>query len=229
LKPRKPREAEFWTEVAGVTRGNRQRIIRDHCTDGDRLAILHEPRNRHSKNALGVWIEGRTFLGRRKWLQVGYIPEQDAKEIAPIILDGWDVESFIFRVVGGGPGKYFGLRINVHLHERGSIANLPTAEPAPRSAAHRSLPAAPPGAPPTDAPRPAKARVQLPRIPEPILRVAKAAARVILARVLPYVAISWAIFAIVGRPFDLTGTAFVALAIGAGVLGVRRALKPDSQ
>ena len=55
------------SKVVGVTFPNpdgsdRQRIIRKFCRAGKSLDVRLEPQNPHSKNAIGLWVEGRRFV-----------------------------------------------------------------------------------------------------------------------------------------------------------------------
>jgi hypothetical protein len=116
---------EIWTEVAGVSYNNnrghprsRQEIIRRYCRDGNELSLVPEPWNKHSRtgNAVGLWIRGGGGLLGRSRYQVGYVPESDSAEVAEWLRRGKRATAFIWSVVGGGD-LYYGLRINIVLHD----------------------------------------------------------------------------------------------------------------
>jgi hypothetical protein len=67
-------------------------------------------------NAISLWVKGGLGLFGRKWLQVGYVPESDAGEVAEWLRAKRQVSAFIWRVVGGGELSY-GVRINIVLHD----------------------------------------------------------------------------------------------------------------
>lgn len=196
------------TEVAGVSYGDRQQVIRKHCREGDRLRLRRDRRNRHSKHATEVWTPKHGYFSRG-WRMIGYLPDDDAAKVAEMLSEGWKVEAFIRKVVGGRDGLLYGLRIEVDLHPPLKLAAVVTEAGAPDLSDQA-------------APTP---RFRLPAIPERTRRQLRTAADFAIHRLGPYVACGWIVCLLFGRPFDLAGVAVVAALIYAGRWAIRRVLE----
>ena len=109
---RQMQSTTFVCAVSGVSKDGRQEIVAN-CEEGEPIFLQREPDNRYDRNAIAVYVERKSFFGRRKYLQVGYIPEEDAEEIAEAMDSGSLAGGAILYVVGGQEGKYYGLRIVV--------------------------------------------------------------------------------------------------------------------
>ena len=90
--------------VAGVTHGNRQAAVAT-CSRYDRLYCVRKPDNRFDPNAIEVTAGGG--------LSLGWVPAAVAREFAPGMDAGRIPHSRVLRVVGGGPGRSLGLRIEL--------------------------------------------------------------------------------------------------------------------
>lgn len=104
----------YYCSVAGVTFEGRQRLVRKHCRDGDEVRLKPEPKNRHSRHAVGVWVRKRAWIFRG-WVKVGYIPEGNNAEMFRLLQQGWVADASIDVVVGGGWFKNRGLRLKIRL------------------------------------------------------------------------------------------------------------------
>jgi hypothetical protein len=80
--------------VAGVRYEDRPALIARYVNEGDDACLRRDPLNRYSRNA----IEVRTLNGH----MVGYVPEDDAVELAPLLDDGGPYYAQFRRVLRGG-------------------------------------------------------------------------------------------------------------------------------
>lgn len=83
----------FYSRVVGVTRGNRQAVIRK-CRKREQLQLIREPDNSADKNAV--------IVARASGEQLGYLSRDLAEEIAPRLDKGWRVDCSIANITGGG-------------------------------------------------------------------------------------------------------------------------------
>jgi hypothetical protein len=86
--------ARFDFMVAGTRYQGRGKIIEKSVSEGDSLILERDPRNRHSKNA----IEILTSKGE----QIGFVPEDDATEIAPLLDAGNRAEATVKKLLTAG-------------------------------------------------------------------------------------------------------------------------------
>ncbi len=105
---------DFFCSVAGVTKEGRQRIVKT-CKENEPAFLRREPDNPYGDNAIAVYVERKGLFGRTKHEQVGYVPSDDAPEIAYWMDKGHAALARIRYVVGGDNGKPFGLRIEVEI------------------------------------------------------------------------------------------------------------------
>jgi hypothetical protein len=202
MKASKPKLRTFSSKVNGVTRGNRQSLIRNHCRDGRSLRLQIEPENRHSSHAVAVWVwkDGWLFRG---WRQLGYLPDddQDTEVAFDLMSKGWEAKATIWKVVGGEEGRYLGLRIDVSLY--------------PREGRDSDV----------DRPTPI---VASPMIPEPAARALKAIGRFAAVWILPPIVAAWSLCRLAGRPGDGKGIILIASVLAFGTWGVLRVLRTES-
>jgi len=200
-----PKTIEMHCSVAGVTFRNkhgsiksRQKIIRNFCRDGSRLDVRAEPDNPHSANALGLWIEDRGIFWSKGWYKVGYIPQSDADDIRERITKGWTVTARVWKVVGGGKGLSYGLRINVFLDPPNSeIASCQISPPAEKLRGAR-----------------------LPSPPVPILHEMKRVRRIAIWLGLCLIPLGMLVTRLAGRFSDILGLGVILAAVGFGLWGV---------
>ena len=108
---------DYKTKVFGVDRGNRQKIIKKHVREGQKLLFIRESKNPVDPNAIGIWAETSGLL-RKKRLQIGYLSEQWAKQIAPALDGGWRYDLTVLAVTGGTRDKPTrGVNIQIKLLE----------------------------------------------------------------------------------------------------------------
>jgi hypothetical protein len=86
--------ARFNFMVAGVRYEGRNEIISDSVTAGDPAYLRRDPSNSHSKNA----IEVVTKQGD----QVGFVPEEDARNLAPLLDQGALHSATFSKILGSG-------------------------------------------------------------------------------------------------------------------------------
>lgn len=118
---RKKEQFEIKTKIAGVSHKNadgssRQDIIRKHVRPGAELLLGREPDNPYSAagDATSVWLEKRGLL-RKKRLQLGYLGEHIAEQLAPLLDDGWRYSVTVLDVTGGSDRKTRGVNINIKM------------------------------------------------------------------------------------------------------------------
>src|SRR5271157_3920989 len=111
------------TKIHGVTFPNsdgvsRQKLIRKYCRAGKSLEIIPEPKNRHDRNALGLWVKGRGFFFLSTHHHVGYVSSELAAELKPELKKGAILTARILEVTGGGWFKSYGVNIELTLERR---------------------------------------------------------------------------------------------------------------
>ncbi|MBX7258446.1 MAG: HIRAN domain-containing protein [Candidatus Hydrogenedentes bacterium] len=79
--------------VAGVRYEGRERVVRHYVRDGDCVYLARDRKNKFSPNA----IEVRTQLG----LCIGYVPEEYAEEVAPVLDLGYPQRAFVKKILTG--------------------------------------------------------------------------------------------------------------------------------
>jgi len=80
--------------VAGVRHDGRQAVIERHANPGDAVWLKRDRGNRFSKYAVAV------VLANGK--QIGFVPEDDAHELAPLLDQGARADAVITKILGGG-------------------------------------------------------------------------------------------------------------------------------
>jgi hypothetical protein len=80
--------------VAGAHIGGRRVYIEAYARSGDPVEIAREPSNRYSRHAVQV----RLKTGQ----QIGYVPEEDARELAPLLDAGMLYTAEIKKILTGG-------------------------------------------------------------------------------------------------------------------------------
>lgn len=101
------------TKVAGVTFENRQGFIA-YLAKNIKLSYVmlkREPTNRFDKNAIRVI----GCVNRKTYVQVGYLPKELAKAIAPAMDSGHTPWVNNFRIYRGGPTKTYGMSLNIKI------------------------------------------------------------------------------------------------------------------
>lgn len=91
-----PPPIHYFTKVAGVSHGNRQKIIRQ-CTLWELLLLDSEEDNKKDPNAIRVI--------RANGQQLGYISAEFAPEISKKARSGYSFGVYIAGLTGGEPGK----------------------------------------------------------------------------------------------------------------------------
>lgn len=91
------------TQLAGVTFNGRQANIKK-CSEGDQLNLVREPDNQFDKYAIKALKDD---------LDLGYIPANIAREMAPLMDSGTQFHCVIAAITGGY-GKYkYGVDIRI--------------------------------------------------------------------------------------------------------------------
>jgi len=86
--------ANFDFMVAGVRHDGRADIISDNVNDGDQISFYRDRNNAYSRNAVKVLIEDGQCIG--------FVPERDAIELAPLLDGGSKYEAYVKKVLGSG-------------------------------------------------------------------------------------------------------------------------------
>lgn len=80
--------------VAGVHYEGRSEVIRDHVDEGDHVFLARDPKNKISRNAIEVRLNNG--------MQIGFVPEDYAPEVAPLLDQGCPHVAFVTKVLTGG-------------------------------------------------------------------------------------------------------------------------------
>jgi hypothetical protein len=80
--------------VAGVHYEGRPEIIRRFAEDSHQVFLIRDRRNRYSKNAIEVRLPNG--------MQIGFVPEDDAREMAHYLDDGCPHQAEITKILTGG-------------------------------------------------------------------------------------------------------------------------------
>ncbi|HRI86733.1 MAG TPA: HIRAN domain-containing protein [Candidatus Hydrogenedentes bacterium] len=80
--------------VAGVSYEGRGDIVAEHVYEGMTVFLVREPNNKYSKYATGVVLDNG--------LQIGYVPEEEVGEIAPLLDAGYPYKAFIKKILDSG-------------------------------------------------------------------------------------------------------------------------------
>lgn len=113
---RASRPQGFHSKVAGVSQRNdsglsRQTIIRECVKPGMTLVHKREPDNDYDENAISLWVQLSHFFNILKSdVQVGYLNENVACDLAPYLDSGGWARITVTAVTGGGD-KYYGVNI----------------------------------------------------------------------------------------------------------------------
>jgi hypothetical protein len=86
--------ARFDFMVAGTRYEGRSKIIRDSVDEGDSVTLVRDPGNAHSRNAVEVVISGGE--------QIGFVPEEDAQDLAPLLDSGHKYTAHVKRLLTEG-------------------------------------------------------------------------------------------------------------------------------
>ena len=104
----------FYThKVVGVSHTNsngtsRQKYI-SKMREGDKVILVRDPDNPADGNAIQALNEDRQ--------QIGFIDRSRASELAPQMDNGYVVEAWVDRILGGESGKSYGVVIGIQRHK----------------------------------------------------------------------------------------------------------------
>ncbi|MGK2913886.1 MAG: HIRAN domain-containing protein [Porticoccaceae bacterium] len=85
--------ARFDFMVAGTRYEGRSKIIERYVEEGDRVVLSRDHGNSHSENAIQVMTDGGD--------QIGFVPEDDAVELAPLLDSGHIYSASIKKLLSG--------------------------------------------------------------------------------------------------------------------------------
>lgn len=80
--------------VAGVYYEGREGVIRRHLSDGDQVYLVRDRQNPYSRNAVEVRLANR--------MQIGFVPEDDAVDLAPLLDQGCQHNAYCKKILTGG-------------------------------------------------------------------------------------------------------------------------------
>ncbi len=112
-------ERKIEARITGTSRDNddgtsRQAAIRKFCKVGVPIQLIREPKNKFDKNAIGVWVHGKTLLFGEHNYQLGYIAADQAATLAPAMDAGDPLPATVKAIFGGTAEKpAFGLAIEI--------------------------------------------------------------------------------------------------------------------
>lgn len=96
----------FFTKVVGVTYNGVQGIL-PTLRAGMPLRFVREPHNQYDKNAIAIKCNG---------MNIGHLSADVAKDVAPLMDSGAQVEGEISKITGGN-GKTYGCNIEVTIYK----------------------------------------------------------------------------------------------------------------
>lgn len=101
-------------KLKGVTFDNRQNYIAYLAKHSEKsfLVFSRENKNKNDKNAISV---GAYDPENKKYVPLGYVPKEIAKEIAPMIDSGYRIYTHRYEVIGGY-GYNFGVKAEISLY-----------------------------------------------------------------------------------------------------------------
>jgi HIRAN domain len=80
--------------VAGVHYEGRPEVIRQYAEDGAQVFLARDRQNQYSRNAVEIRLQNG--------MQIGYVPEDDAGDIAPLLDQGSRHQACITKILTGG-------------------------------------------------------------------------------------------------------------------------------
>lgn len=80
--------------VAGVKYEGNPGVVRYYARQGDDVSLVRERDNRKSPNAVSIHLQNG--------MQIGYVPEEDAREMATFLDEGYKYRALIKQILTGG-------------------------------------------------------------------------------------------------------------------------------
>ena len=80
--------------VAGIHYEGRHEIVRRYVHEGDRVFLARDRHNAFSRNAIEVRLENG--------FQTGYVPEEDARDLASLLDNGCVHTAYVKKILTGG-------------------------------------------------------------------------------------------------------------------------------
>lgn len=107
------------SKIAGVTKPNDkgkdiQKILAK-LKPNTKLTLIHESNNAYDKNAIKIYANGK---------HIGYIKNDLAKKVAPLLDKNHKYKATISEVTGGTSGKSFGCNYQIVIFDKGLIEKL---------------------------------------------------------------------------------------------------------
>lgn len=105
------KQVEIKTKVVGVNYNDpksgksRQEIIKQHIRPGTDLVAKLEPDNAHDPNAIAIYFEKKGLLFGKTQYHLGYLSEELAAELAPLLRKGTVLKIDVLAVSGGTKEK----------------------------------------------------------------------------------------------------------------------------
>jgi hypothetical protein len=75
----------YQLRIVGTAHEGRDSVVRRYCKRGDTVKFHREPENLFDPNAIAVWHVRLNKAGRDIGDQVGYVPADIARELAPLL------------------------------------------------------------------------------------------------------------------------------------------------
>jgi hypothetical protein len=99
------KKREWKTRLAGVTFEGRMERIKKYALRKSGYQLVRQPNNPHDKNAIQVTVSGH---------DIGFVPGMLAKELAPIMDDGTELNVHFRRaLVSDKTGEVIGLIVKI--------------------------------------------------------------------------------------------------------------------
>lgn len=111
--------ARFDFMVAGTRYEGRGKVIERYVSEGDSVQLVRDYRNSHSKNAIEIHAH--------RGAQIGFVPEEDARVLAPLLDAGKRWEATVKKVLTGGRSPLPVVIVSVYSDHAGSAQACSTA------------------------------------------------------------------------------------------------------
>ena len=122
-KTQEKQSHDFSIHVAGVTHENRQgyliylskQIAKEVAENGREtfLTLRREPKNPFDSNAIQIIAH---VPSQNKHIPIGYVPAKVAKDMAPLMDNGYKVWTSDFAIVGGF-GRNYGMKLTGRIYK----------------------------------------------------------------------------------------------------------------
>lgn len=117
--------------VAGVLHEGRDKVVNEYARAGDRAYLIRDQSNRYSRNVIEICLENG--------MQIGFVPEDDAVELAPLLDNGALQTAVVTKILDGRRGPIPVVDVDLYGADA-QVSGLVAQSQVPRTARPRSRP-----------------------------------------------------------------------------------------